>query len=194
MSDIWKNLLTNISRFRKERSGVGAVEFALIAPVLILVYVGSLEISVAMAVNKKISRASSSIADLVTQQTTVDKKYLKTMVDVAESVIAPFSINGLKVVVTGINVDSSSNATVVWSWNENNGQPYAVGSAITIPDQLKIASTFLVRTEVKMNHELMLILPGLDGVDAKTLTMDKTYHLRQRIGDSVTCSNCGQSS
>lgn len=188
---MWKKLQTTVSRFRKERDGVGAVEFALIAPVLIVLYVGSLETSVAMSVNKKISRASSSIADLVTQQTAVDKNFLKTMIDVAESVIAPFGINDLKIAVTGINIDASGNPKVAWSWNEAKGQPYAPGTAVTVPSQLKIASTFLVRTEVTMNHELMLILPGLKGVDAKTLKMSKTYHLRQRIGDSVTCSNCG---
>lgn len=194
MQGMWKKLHRTVSRFRKEHGGVGAVEFALIAPVLIVLYVGSLEISVAMSVNKKIARASSSVADLVTQQTTVNKTFLKTMVDVAESVVAPFSINGLKVAVTGINIDASGNGVVAWSWNEANGQAYSPGSTITVPTQLKIPSTFLVRTDVKMNHELMLILPGLKGVDAKTLTMEKTYHLRQRKGDSIDCTNCGPSS
>ena len=135
MQGMWKKLHRTVSRFRKEHGGVGAVEFALIAPVLIVLYVGSLEISVAMSVNKKIARASSSVADLVTQQTTVNKTFLKTMVDVAESVVAPFSINGLKVAVTGINIDASGKGVVAWSWNEANGQAYSPGSTITVPTQ-----------------------------------------------------------
>lgn len=191
MPAMWNRTRTFLSRFRKERGGVGAVEFALIAPVLIVLYVGSLETSVAMSVNKKVTRASNSIADLVTQRTNVNKNFLKTMVDVSESVIAPFPIKNLKIAITGITIDSSGTPKVTWSWSEKNNQPYTPGTTVSVPSQLKIASTFLVRTEVKMDHELMLILPGVSGIDAKTLTMSKTYYLRQRIGDAVVCDNCG---
>ena len=53
-----------VRRLRGNQSGVGAVEFALIAPVLIMLYMGSLEVSVAMSVNKKLARAASTVADL----------------------------------------------------------------------------------------------------------------------------------
>ena len=48
-------MLTKLSNalraFRGNREGVGAVEFAIIAPVLIVLYIGSLEVSVAMSAN-----------------------------------------------------------------------------------------------------------------------------------------------
>ncbi|WP_245415342.1 TadE/TadG family type IV pilus assembly protein [Hoeflea marina] len=179
-----------IDRLRRDRSGVGAVEFALIAPVLIVLYIGSLEISVAMSVNKKVARAASSIADLVTQNTDVNKTMLKTMVDVAQSIITPFQVNGLKIRISGIKIDSTGKETIAWSWDEKNTRPYAVGSVTTVPTDLDVKNTFLVRTEVSLQHSLLLVTPNIQDVDVKTLTMSKTYHLRQRIGDEVACSDC----
>jgi Flp pilus assembly protein TadG len=180
-----------IRAFRGDRRGVGAVEFALVAPVLIILYIGSLEISVAMSVNKKIARASSTVADLVTQQSSVDKTFLATMVNVTQSVISPFKTTGLGVKITGITIDAAGKATVAWSWKQGGSEPYAKKSAVTIPSQLQIPSTFLIRSEVQMDYELLLVMPGLSDMKSKQITMSKTYHLRQRIGDPITCGNCG---
>ena len=190
MSGIMMKMRGCIERLRGDNSGVGAVEFALIAPVLIVLYIGSLEISVAMSVNKKVARAASSIADLVTQRTDVNKATLKTMVDVAQSIITPFQINGLTIRISGIKIDNSGNETIAWSWDEKNSRPYAIGSATSVPSDLDIKNTFLVRTEVTLQHSLLLVAPNVQDVDVKSLTMSKTYHLRQRIGDEVACTDC----
>lgn len=190
MPALLTRLLEAGRRFRNDRKGVGAVEFALIAPVMIVLYIGSLEISVAMSVNKKVARASSTISDLVTQEGDVDKAFLKDMIDVAESVITPFRIDNLRVNITGIEIDSSGLARVAWSWNENNGRPYAAGSLVSIPAQLVDGNTFLVRTELAMDYPLLLVLPGLEDVDVKKLNLSKTTHMRPRIEDEITCSDC----
>jgi Flp pilus assembly protein TadG len=175
---------------RRNNDGVGAVEFALIAPVLIILYIGSLEVSVAMSVNKKLARAASTVADLITQENSVNKTYLESMVNVGQSVMTPFRSDGLKVKVTGISVDSAGQATASWSWQDGNSRPYAVGSVQSLPTDLAIPNTFLVRTELEFDHQLLLVMPGLSDVDIRTLNMKKTYHLRQRLGDSIPCSNC----
>ncbi len=188
-------MLTKLSNalraFRGNREGVGAVEFAIIAPVLIVLYIGSLEVSVAMSANKKVARASSTVADLVTQNSTIDKAFLQTMMDVSQSVISPFKTTGLSIKITGITIDSSKNAKVAWSWKNGGTEPYARNSEVTVPSQLKIPSTFLVRSEVQMDYNLLLALPGVGGIETKHLKLGKTYHLRQRLGDTVSCTDCG---
>lgn len=179
-----------VRTLRGDRSGVGAVEFALIAPVLIVLYMGSLEISVAMSVNKKLARAASTIADLVTQDSSVDKAFLNSMVNVAESVMTPFPSDGMKVKITGIAIDSTGVGKASWSWQEDGTRPYTNNSTQALPDELAIPDTFLVRTEVEFDHKLLLFVPDLPKIDVRTLQMKKIYHLRQRIGDNVACSNC----
>src|SRR5690606_2817181 len=116
MTGILVKLNRAARKLRGDRSGVGAVEFALIAPVLIVLYMGSLEISVAMSVNKKLARASSTVADLVTQDESVDKTFLKSMVNVAESVMMPFRTDGMKIKITGIAIDDTGVGKATWSW------------------------------------------------------------------------------
>jgi len=189
MTGILTTLNRTVRRLRGDRSGVGAVEFALIAPVLIVLYMGSLEISVAMSVNKKLARAASTVADLVTQVDSVDKAFLGSMVNVAQSVMMPFRTDGMRVKITGIAIDGAGAAKATWSWQQDNSRPYAAGSIQTLPTDLAIPNTFLVRTEIEVDHKLLLIMPDVQDIDIRTLNMKKTYHLRQRIGDSVTCSN-----
>jgi Flp pilus assembly protein TadG len=190
MTGILVKLNLTVLRLRGDRSGVGAVEFALIAPVLIVLYMGSLEISVAMSVNKKLARAASTVADLVTQDDTVDKAFLTSMVNVAQSVMTPYRTDGMKVKITGIAIDGTGIGKATWSWQQDNTRPYTVGSTQTLPKDLAIPNTFLVRTEIEFDHKLLLIMPDIQDVDIRTINMNKTYHLRQRIGDSVTCTNC----
>ena len=190
MTGILIALNQTVRRLRGDRSGVGAVEFALIAPVLIVLYMGSLEISVAMSVNKKLVRASSTVADLVTQDDSVDKAFLASMVNVAQSVMTPYRSDGMKIKITGIAIDATGVGKATWSWQQDNTRPYTVGSTQTLPKELAIPNTFLVRSEVEFDHKLLLIMPDIQDIDIRTLNMKKTYHLRQRVGDSVGGSNC----
>lgn len=62
-----KRMYKKIQGFRKDSEGVAAVEFALISPILLLLFIGTIEVSLMIAVDRKISRTSSAIADLIAQ-------------------------------------------------------------------------------------------------------------------------------
>jgi Flp pilus assembly protein TadG len=63
-----RKLLTTAGHFLGDRRGVAALEFALIAPTILLLYLGSIEVTMGLDVNKNLGRATSMVADLVTQQ------------------------------------------------------------------------------------------------------------------------------
>lgn len=190
MTGLLIGLKRTARKLRGDRTGVGAVEFALIAPVLIILYMGSLEISIAMSVNKKLARASSTVADLVTQLEEVDKEELQSMLNVAQSVMTPFRSNGLKVKITGIEINGAGVGKVAWSWQEDDTQAYTVDSTQSLPADLAIPNTFLVRTEIEFDHKLLMVMPGAENIDIRTLHMKKTYHLRQRVGENIPCDDC----
>jgi Flp pilus assembly protein TadG len=112
------------------------------------------------------------------------------MVNVAQSVMTPYRSDGMKIKITGIAIDATGVGKATWSWQQDNTRPYTVGSTQTLPKDLAIPNTFLVRSEVEFEHKLLLIMPDIQDIDIRTLNMKKTYHLRQRVGDSVSCSNC----
>ena len=118
----------------RDRKGVGAVEFAFVAPLLVLMYIGAVEISVALSVDTKVSRAGNITLDLITQGTTITKSDMADLVDVAEAILAPFDGSNIVLTFTGIRVDASTNAKVDWSWKSDNTTPYPKNTTITIQD------------------------------------------------------------
>ncbi|MCY0149193.1 pilus assembly protein [Hoeflea sp. G2-23] len=190
MTGVLIGLRRIVRKLRGNRDGVGAVEFALIAPVLIVLYMGSLEVSVALSVNKKLARAASTVADLITQEDSVNKAKLASMDNVAQSVMTPFRSDGMVLKVTGIAINDAGIAKVAWSWKNDNTTPYTANSTQTLPTNLAIPNTFLVRTELEFDYDMMMFLPDTKGLDYRTVNMKKTYHLRQRIGTTLTCDGC----
>lgn len=176
-------------RFAGDRDGMGAIEFAILFPILVMLYVGAFEITVGLTISKRASRSASAVADIVTQQQTVTKSWLTDMPNIASAIFVPFGTTGLTMKITGITIDAAANPTVKWSWAQNNTRPYTVGSAVTVPTDLKKASSFLVRTELTVPYKLLLFAPDLLPTGS-TITMSRTYYYRQRQGDDVSCTDC----
>lgn len=177
----------------RDRSGASAIEFAFLAPILIAIYISSFEITTGYSVSQKTLKAAGTIADIVTRQETVDKAFLSEMVDAAEATIAPSPAPGLKLKITGVTIDSAGNAKVLWSWDESGGKPYATGSAVTVPDDMKKADSFLVRSELSVQHTMLLFFGSPAGSEAttRTITINREFFYRQRLGDDVPCGDCG---
>jgi len=176
--------------FWRDRKGTGAIEFAILAPLLIMAYIGSFEISLGFTIARKVSRASSTVADVLTQQTSVDIKTLDGMKDVAKGVMSPFEMTDYTLKMTGIKVTAPGTGTVVWSRDDEGGTPYQAGSPVALPSDISSINAFIVRSELVVPHELLLFAPGLSTHELKTINLSKTYYFRQRVGDEITCTDC----
>ena len=182
-----------LCRFRAlivDTKGAGAVEFALIVPLLIFLYITAFELTIALSVSKRTASSASTIADITTQQASVTPTWLATMKDVTGSIFAPYAPQNLSLKITGVQLDANSNPTVAWSLDQSNGKPYAVGSTVNVPSDMRTSSTFLVRTELSVTHKLLMIMPGLLPPQLQTITLSRQYYYRQRVGTSIDCNGC----
>lgn len=177
----------------RDRSGASAIEFAFLAPILLAIYISSFEITTGYSVAQKTLKAAGTIADVVTRQETVNKAFLSEMIDAAEATIAPSPAPGLKLKITGVTIDGSGNAKVLWSWNESGGTPYAKGSPVTVPEDMKKADSFLVRSELSVQHTMLLFFGSPAGSEAstRTITINREFFYRERLGNDVPCGDCG---
>ncbi|WP_246727451.1 TadE/TadG family type IV pilus assembly protein [Agrobacterium sp. MA01] len=183
-------VVCNLKRLMGDRQGVGGVEFALVAPMLIVLYLMAFELTMGLSVAKKASMASSTIADLVSREEAVDKTFLAGMADVSGAIFVPYPSKDLLINVSAIKIDSSKAAKVLWSWSTTGVAPYAAGTDAPVPADMLVADTFLIRSELSVSHELMMYLPGLSGTEAKNLTIAREYYFRQRLGTEIKCGNC----
>lgn len=177
------------ARLWRDRQGVGAVEFALIAPLLLMIYITVFELTIGLSVSKRVARASGAIADLVTQQPSVSKSSLAEMMNVAKSIFVPYGASDISLDITGIKVGASS-STVAWSWNEAGSKPYGTGSVINIPAQMKVPDSFIVHAELSIPHRLLMFMPGLLPSEIRDITIRRDYYFRSRSGKEITCADC----
>src|SRR5690606_30888266 len=125
-------------RLPRAQRGVAAVEFALITPFLILLYMGTIEISDLIAVDRRVTVVSGTIGDLVARsENTVTTAELGDYFEAAEGIIMPYSETPLKQVVSVVLVNSAgTSSTVQWSCGYNGGAARPVSSTYAIPSEM----------------------------------------------------------
>lgn len=184
-------LVLSARRLIADRKGAGAIEFAILFPVLVMLYIGAFEITIGLSVSKRATRAAGSIADLVTQQQSVTKSALAQMPSVATSIFVPYNSTSLTLKITGITIDAGANAKVLWSWAQDGTVPYAKNTAVSdVPADMKTANSFLVRTELSIPYTMFLFAPNFMPDGMRTITISRSYFYRQRQGDSIPCGDC----
>jgi len=180
-----------LHRLGRDRRGAGAIEFAIVAPLLIMAYVSAFEISVGINMSSKVSRAASTVSDLLTQDTATTADTLDTMKEVTKRVIAPFQqTEGYTLKITGVAVDKDGKATVAWSRDQAKGQPYAKGATVVLPSNIQGAkSLFFVRTELSVPYTILLMAPNLSS-RLNSFRLAKTSYFGLRKGKEIACSGC----
>jgi Flp pilus assembly protein TadG len=172
----------NIERLARDQRGVSAVEFALLLPLMLTLYLGAVETSSAVAVDRKVTLAARSVADLISQAASVSTTDVNNILDAATAVTAPYSGTPLKVVVTQVKIDANNNATVDWSAAKGTGaSARGAGSGVTVPDTLKVANTYLIMGEVSYAYT-----PVIGYVLTGTLNLHDQIFMRPRQSTSVT--------
>jgi Flp pilus assembly protein TadG len=190
-------------RLARSRQGVAAIEFAFIAPVLLVLYFITLEVSHAIETNKKVGRAASMIADLITQQQTITPGGLDAIMQIGEATMQPYNRSQLSIFATGIQIsnDSTPQVTVAWSrkltGDETIGKSFLTeGNKTTVPTELAIPGTFLVRVQTTLDYRPIItwtadakktlgLLSAFDDIN-----MSEQYYLRPRMSNSIPCGDC----
>src|ERR1700744_1815797 len=117
-----------IRKFSTAGDGVAATEFAIVVPFMLVLLVGGTELGDGMAINVKVSATAHSVADMVTQNTSLSTTSMQNILTGATTIIAPYPVNGnqLSVTVSEVASDASGNLTLQWS-KSYNGSTYGAG-------------------------------------------------------------------
>ncbi|MBI1202002.1 MAG: pilus assembly protein [Rhodopseudomonas sp.] len=121
-----------LRRFAGDRRGVSAVEFALLAPVMIGLYLGSVEISDGVGASRKVSLTAAALANLTAQVSTISASDMSNILNASSAIISPYDASKLKITVSCLSVDKNNAVTVKWTATRNGG----VGGAATVPAAL----------------------------------------------------------
>lgn len=177
------------SRFAADCTAVAAVEFAFVAPILILLWLGGVEVTQALAVERRISALAGSVGDLVSRSKIVTEAEVENIFDIVPGALYPFHSGPAAVVLTAIDIDAEGKAKVAWSRGRGDKAPYAAGRDITdrVDASLRAPNTQLLLPEVYYAYR-----PAVGYVITGPLMLEERLFFVPRLGARVAlCKDAG---
>jgi Flp pilus assembly protein TadG len=175
-------LRTYLRRFARDRKGVSAVEFAILLPFMLTLYIGGVELGDGLALQFKSTLAARTVADLASQYVSIDNAAMGAILGAASTVVSPYSTTGMIVTVTEVTTNAQGVAKVVWS--DSTGTARAVGSTVTLPGGAQAANTTLIFGEVTYPYT-----PTLGYVVTSTINIYESMYFFPRMSSTVTRVN-----
>ena len=182
---VFLKLRRRLRALAHDTGGVSAVEFALILPIMITMYIGAVEFSSALTVDRRVSSVASAAADLTAQAEEVTSNSLQDIFTAATSIMTPYSADPISIVVTSVIADANNDTTVDWSCAKN-GSPKSQGSAYTLPDGLTQPFSSVIVAEVSYSYTPPIGQFLTGGVD-----MSEIFYLRPRRSLTVEMQGGG---
>ncbi|MFK0297993.1 TadE/TadG family type IV pilus assembly protein [Brevundimonas sp. NPDC090276] len=177
-----------IPRLISDQRGVSAVEFALLAPLMILIYFGLTEFSQAYMAERRVGHTAAMVADLVAQSGKTSTADLESVAAIGQMLMKPFPAAPLTTRISSVTVDAQGRAWVDWSYSSNAKtlKPLSKAEPITdLPSGLASDKESLIIGETRYEYKSAFkdVIPTLT-------TFGRKYYLRPRTVNQVICSDC----
>src|SRR5258707_11859440 len=108
ISNIWLAARCKARDLARDRNGLAATEFAVIVPVMLVMFFGTVEFSSAVAVNRKISMVTQQLADLASRYTTVNDTDMTNFGIIGDAMLTPYPSTPLQATITEIYIDPAT--------------------------------------------------------------------------------------
>jgi Flp pilus assembly protein TadG len=192
-----------VAGFARDRRGLAAVEFALVVPLMLVLFFGALEFSSGVAVDRKVTLVARTLSDLTTQlkEDRLTDDELKNFFAASASILTPYSVSPMEPTLSEVYIDDKKIAKIQWSKSATiamvSGAPQATlkdsqrkkGDTVTVPAGLLVPKTYLIWSEVSYTYK-----PTIGYVMAKAgITLKNQSYTRPRQSDCVNypaLANC----
>ena len=167
-------------RFGAAKSGLAALEFAIILPMMVFLVLGSVDLLDALSVNRRAENVAASLADVIARDTSVTNAEMTGIWSAVNLLMYPGTDATMSERVTSINITSATNAVVVWSEANNGSTPLAANSTVTLPAQMMVAGTSVIMADTVYHYQspLSFLFSG-------TVDFPHTVYRRSRLVDPI---------
>ena len=175
-------------KFKRDDSGMAAIEMAFIFPVMIIMLVGLVDVTDGLSANRKVTITANTLGDLVSQEPgTTDKSNLNGIFAAAIQTMVPYdgATVGLEIFDYRI-LPSASKPTL--NWEHRSGTNCGAAPAVT-DDMAALTSQgndlIISRTCYNFSYILGSLFSG-----ATSFKMTDEMTLRPRKSLQLECSDC----
>ena len=176
----------SLRRFLADKRGVSAVEFAMVLPLMVTLYLGGVEVSSAVAIDRKMTLVARTIGDLTAQATSVSDSDMNNIKAAATAVIAPFDDTKLGITISSVIIDAQKVAKIKWSDRNASGNPHIAGEVVPtslLPATLRESATYpiyLIWAEASYAYT-----PTIGYIITGTKNLTDQLYMRSRLSDCV---------
>jgi Flp pilus assembly protein TadG len=147
-----------------DRSGLAAVEFAMILPIMVVMFFGVVELSAAISADRKATLAARTLSDLTSQTASVADADLTNFGEAAKAIMTPYPPSPLVSSITQAYVDKTTGvARVQWSRGLTidptgkveiaSSAPHNPGDVVPLPpDLVKAKGTYVIWSKVSYKY------------------------------------------
>jgi Flp pilus assembly protein TadG len=175
-------ILSVPARLRADMRGTAAIEFALILPLMLSLFIGTVEFYSAIAIDRKVTLMARTLSDLVSQGTKTTNLDMANFFAMGPAMLTPYATSPMKLRVSAIDIDANGVAKVAWS-DGSNMAPLTTGIVVTVPAGLRINNTQLIFSEVTYRYT-----PILKYVLRTDINLADEFYTRPRQSSTVTRS------
>ncbi len=177
-------------RFIAATRGVAAIEFAIMAPMLLLMLIETFDVGNAIAVYMKVRSATFALASITNTYSTgnngIQTANMADTMSKVSQVLAPYSSTPATLTVTQIKMTSATRARVSWSYSLN-GTAYSQNSSwARLPSQLTTTNScnsypcYLIFAEISYAYK-----PALLSAFMSSLTLGDNIYVTPRSSACV---------
>lgn len=179
---------TSLKSFIRDQRGVSAVEFALLLPIMILIYAGAADVARGVDANRKVSRVASMVGDLISRQISIMPAQVDDVFKIGATIMVP-SATAPEIRVSFIKVEEVKNrpnliVTLDWSqkttgFTESRNRIERENKQIYLPEKLRQEPMNYIRVEAQYTYKPLLsaVLPSIN--------MEEIYYISPRYSDSI---------
>jgi hypothetical protein len=180
-----------LGKLARNVRGVAAVEFAFIAPMMLSLFAGSLEISQAVTVDRRVMQAASATADLIARSPAhgVTSAQVDRDLTIIRQLMEPYDPTELTVNIVSVKAvavpgnPNALNYVVDWSRNSSGGTPYPRNSPAPfgMPQGLLVAGESAIVGHAIYNYKPLILSHFIK----TSFTMDEKFYLKPRNASCV---------
>lgn len=181
------SLVDHIRRFAHANTAVAAVEFALVLPFVLMLYMGSIEVTQVVMMDRKIASIASTVGDLVARSNgSVTPVTVDDYFSASGMILQPYPTGDLRQLVTSVHVEADGDTSVVWSRGFNGTQERAAGTSYDLPEEITdiAAGSYVIVSEAQMVYQ-----PWGGYFFDSGFTLYRQYFHLPRFGEEIELEN-----
>ena len=133
-----------------DRRGNATVDFAFLLPIMLMLFIGVVEVTNLLSLDRKVVAAAQTVADLVTQRREVSDAQLNDILTASDLIFDPFPTAASTVGIAAVRYDADTGTPAVdWTKSKNGG---SVPDAVTLATGLGTPGEGVVVVRVTYNY------------------------------------------